>query len=99
VANWGIAIAAATIATFSWPAKHSQARSIRAACGRDRPRLWTSVADNGIGFDPMTVPDGRGIVNLRDRLGAIGGELELTASRDGGVVVRGSVPLYGAIGG
>jgi signal transduction histidine kinase len=74
-------------------AKHSRARSIRMACGLDGAILWISVADDGVGFDAATAPGGRGIVNIGDRLGAIGGQLEVTATRDGGVVVRGSVPV------
>jgi signal transduction histidine kinase len=76
-------------------AKHSRARSIRVACGRDGSMLWITVADDGVGFDAATTPGGRGIVNIRDRLGAIGGELEVVGRRDAGVVVRGLVPISG----
>ena len=77
-------------------AKHSHGQSIRLACGLDGSTLWISVSDDGIGFDATTSSGGRGIVNLRDRLGAIGGKLEVTAERDVGVVVRGYVPVNGA---
>ena len=77
-------------------AKHSHGRSIRLACGLDGSTLWISVSDDGIGFDATTSSGGRGIINLRDRLGAIGGKLEVTAERDVGVVVRGYVPVNGA---
>ncbi len=76
--------------------KHSQARSIRLACGLDGSMLWISIADDGVGFDAATGAGGRGIVNLRDRLGAIGGTLEVLAQRDAGVTVRGIVPVNGA---
>jgi signal transduction histidine kinase len=77
-------------------AKHSHAQSVRLSCGLDGSTLWICVSDDGIGFDATTSSGGRGIVNLRDRLGAIGGELDVTAERDVGVVVRGYVPVNGA---
>ena len=76
--------------------KHARARSIRLACGIDASTLWISVTDDGIGFDPATTSAGRGIDNIRDRLGAIGGDLELITTRDAGVTVRGSAPVNGA---
>jgi signal transduction histidine kinase len=76
--------------------KHSQARAIQLACGLDGSTLWISVAGDGVGFDAATNAGGSGIVNIRDRLGAIGGTLEVASKRDAGVVVRGYVPVYGA---
>jgi signal transduction histidine kinase len=73
--------------------KHAQARSIRLECGLDESTLWISVADDGVGFDSATSQGGRGLVNIRDRLGAIGGSLEVTSKHDAGVVVRGHVPV------
>jgi signal transduction histidine kinase len=77
--------------------KHSQARSIKLACGIEGSTLWISVTDDGIGFDATSGPGGRGIINLRDRLGAIGGTLEVATQRDAGVTVRGVVPVNGAV--
>jgi signal transduction histidine kinase len=76
--------------------KHAQARSIQLGCGVDASTLWISVTDDGIGFDAATTSGGRGIDNIRDRLGAIGGELEVIAERDAGVTVRGYAPINGA---
>jgi signal transduction histidine kinase len=76
-------------------AKHSRASSVRIACGLDASTLWVSVADDGVGFEAATASGGRGIVNIRDRLGAIGGELQVVGRRDEGVVVRGLVPISG----
>jgi signal transduction histidine kinase len=75
--------------------KHAQARSIKLGCGVDASTLWISVTDDGIGFDAATASGGRGIDNLRDRLGAIGGELEVITKRDAGVTVRGRAPING----
>jgi signal transduction histidine kinase len=75
--------------------KHAQARSIKLGCGVDASTLWISVTDDGIGFDAATVSGGRGIDNLRDRMGAVGGELEVIAQRDAGVTVCGRAPING----
>ena len=64
---------------------HAQARSIKLGCGADASMLWISVTDDGIGFDVATSSGGRGIDNIRDRLGAIGGELEVITEHDAGV--------------
>jgi len=78
--------------------KHAQARSIRLGCGIDASMLWISVTDDGIGFDAATTSGGRGIDNIRDRLRAIGGNLEVITKRDAGVTVRGYAPVNVAAG-
>jgi signal transduction histidine kinase len=42
------------------------------------------VADDGPGFDPTAISLGNGFTNMRDRLGAFGGILEVTTARDPG---------------
>ena len=55
-------------------------------------RLVFSVADDGNGFDTEG-PVGHGFVNMRDRLGAIGGQLTVTSTVGAGATVEGVVPL------
>ncbi len=55
--------------------------------------LWFEVRDDGIGFDPATAAHGVGFVNMRDRLGAFGGALEVTSALGRGTAVRGTVPI------
>ena len=50
------------------------------------------VGDDGVGFDVGEKSDGIGLLSIRDRIGAAGGELELVSSRGNGTRVRGSVP-------
>jgi signal transduction histidine kinase len=59
----------------------------------DADRLRFAVADDGAGFDPAVVIGGHGFENMRDRLGAIGGELQVTSSPGEGASVGGSIPL------
>jgi signal transduction histidine kinase len=51
------------------------------------------VEDDGAGFDPERASGGAGFANMRDRLGAIGGQLELASAPGRGARVRGSIPL------
>jgi len=59
---------------------------------RDSRRLWFEVTDHGRGFDPDTVPRPNGLVNMRDRVEAVGGMLTITSSDGHGCAVRGWVP-------
>ncbi len=49
-----------------------------------------SVADDGAGFDPTAV--GHGLDNMRDRIGALGGEVHIESAEGQGTTVSGSVP-------
>ena len=62
--------------------------------GRDRERVRFAVADDGVGMDPSAADgDGDGLTSMRDRIGAVSGELEITSTPGRGTTVRGSVPL------
>jgi len=63
------------------------------AGGLDNATLWISVTDAGVGLDAGASPTGTGILNIRDRLGSIGGGLELSSVRGGGAIVRGYLPV------
>jgi signal transduction histidine kinase len=54
--------------------------------------LWFEVRDDGTGFDPTANGAGHGFVNMRDRLGAFGGELEVRSAVGQGTTIRGTVP-------
>ena len=59
----------------------------------DDGALWFEVRDDGAGFDPSTVVHGDGVVNMRDRLGAFGGALDITSALGCGTAVRGTVSV------
>ncbi len=69
-----------------------QAR-VTVALGSDDGSLWFEVRDDGAGFDPVSQAEGHGFVNMRDRLGAFGGDLEVRSSPGSGTCIRGTVPL------
>lgn len=60
-------------------------------------RLIFEVSDRGRGFDPGAGVRGRGLVNMADRLDALGGELVVNSSPGNGTTVRGSLssPVVG----
>jgi signal transduction histidine kinase len=58
---------------------------------RDGPFLRFEVHDTGVGFDPGAFEAGSGLVNMHDRIDAVGGALEVTARRGRGTSVRGRV--------
>ena len=61
--------------------------------GRDRERVRFAVADDGVGMDPSAVDgDGDGLTSMRDRIGAVSGELEITSTPGRGTTVRATVP-------
>ena len=61
--------------------------------GRDRQRVHLAIADDGVGIAERPSHDGEGLVGMRDRIGAVGGELEIVSSPGAGTTVRGAVPL------
>jgi signal transduction histidine kinase len=62
---------------------------------REEPgTLLFEVADDGAGFDVTTGAHlGHGFVNMSDRVGAIGGSIEVESSPGNGVRVSGRIPL------
>jgi signal transduction histidine kinase len=54
--------------------------------------LGFEVKDDGRGFDSAQPGFGQGLVNMRDRLAAVGGSLAVRSSPGGGTVVSGTVP-------
>jgi signal transduction histidine kinase len=73
--------------------KHAGAGHVRLVLGSDRSSVWFEVADDGAGFDPSEPVAGSGLINMKDRLGAAGGTLELQSRPGTGCIVRGRVPV------
>jgi len=74
--------------------KHA-GRDATAIVSLSRDGLWLcfEVHDTGVGFDPSANGLGSGVVNMRDRIEAVGGVLEVTGRRGRGTSVRGRVPV------
>ncbi|WP_297739490.1 ATP-binding protein [Nocardioides sp.] len=74
--------------------KHSNATSVSVRLDENQNRWRLTVTDNGIGFNPRdaTVATGAGLANMRDRMDAIGGAVEVSSSYGGGTTVTTVVP-------
>jgi signal transduction histidine kinase len=71
-----------------------------AAASHVRLRVWTqdstlafAVEDDGKGFEPATVVRSSGLQNMRDRLEALGGSLEVRSAPGQGTTIQGRVPV------
>ncbi|TMK30785.1 MAG: hypothetical protein E6G61_05400 [Actinobacteria bacterium] len=72
--------------------KHAGARSIVVHVSSDDGRLVFSVADDGAGFEPKRSGMGSGLQGMKDRLAALGGDLEVSSEPGRGTTVSGWVP-------
>jgi signal transduction histidine kinase len=73
--------------------KHaSQATAVDISLSRNGD-LRFEVSDNGPGFDVSNGHEGSGLVNMRDRLAAVGGNLELRSAAGEGTSVIGTIPV------
>jgi signal transduction histidine kinase len=61
--------------------------------------LRFEVADNGCGFDVVSTNGSAGLQNMADRIGALGGELQVTSTLGHGTRVTGRVPVETVPGG
>jgi signal transduction histidine kinase len=55
--------------------------------------LRMEVRDDGAGYDPRQVTEGVGLVSMRDRLAAVGGELVVESAPGHGTRVRATIPI------
>jgi signal transduction histidine kinase len=55
-------------------------------------RLHFEVRDVGVGFDADRIGDRHGLLNMRDRVDAVGGSATIRSQPGVGTVVSGSVP-------
>jgi signal transduction histidine kinase len=72
--------------------KYARASHVAVHLARDDGHLAFEVRDDGVGFDGSAVA-GSGLQNMRDRLSALGGEVEIRSAPGRGTTVRGRVPL------
>ena len=71
--------------------KHSGATEVRLGVELTAESLSLRVSDNGAGFDAAR-PGGRGLANMRERLRALGGLLEIDSRTNHGTIIQATVP-------
>jgi signal transduction histidine kinase len=74
-------------------AKYAEATHVRLRVWFADSTLAFMVEDNGKGFDPVTAVRRSGRQNMRDRLEALGGSLEIRSAAGQGTTVEGRVPV------
>lgn len=73
-------------------AKYAEATSARIRLIQSDGHLAFEVVDDGVGFDPARAR-GSGLTNMRDRVEAVGGALEVASTIDVGTTVRARIPI------
>jgi signal transduction histidine kinase len=74
-------------------AKYSGASRVKVSLRAENGHLVFEVNDDGRGFDPTTTPKGSGLTNMRDRLEALGGSVEVASRPGEGTAIRGRIPV------
>ena len=77
--------------------KYSSASVATVGIGPSGGGLEFTIADDGIGFDPNDVRQGIGLQNMKDRVEALGGRLDVVSSPGKGTTVTGWVPTQAAV--
>lgn len=73
--------------------KHAAATRIEVhLAAKDEHHLWFSVADDGAGYEPTALGAGAGLANMRDRVDAVGGRIDLSSVPGRGTTITAEVP-------
>lgn len=81
-------------------AKHAHATRVRLKLVREPDSLLLTLTDNGRGLPPAGKPRGRpgfGLLGMRERAAALGGELTVLPAKRGGTQVSLRIPLSAAM--
>ncbi|HEX6299715.1 MAG TPA: ATP-binding protein [Acidimicrobiia bacterium] len=73
--------------------KHAAPSHVHVTLGTSEEMLGLEVTDDGAGFDPEGPHEGTGLINIRDRVEALGGELDVHSTRGRGSTVSVRIPL------
>jgi PAS domain S-box-containing protein len=74
-------------------AKHSRANQVRVELLGRKNMVTLHVSDDGIGFDTDHVNGGLGLISMRERLNAAGGEFSISSRPSAGTTIDAVVPL------
>jgi PAS domain S-box-containing protein len=75
-------------------ARHARATRVSVVVSRQGGHATAVIEDDGAGFDPGAVPNGRlGLLGMRERAGLAGGEMDIESSRGSGTTVVVRIPV------
>lgn len=74
-------------------AKHANPAQIEITLFEADGLLMVQISDDGVGFDPEQTDNGLGLVNIRDRIEALGGEVQFESATGAGTTVRARIPV------
>jgi len=77
-------------------AKHAPAANVELRLWSEDGAVVFEVSDDGPGFEPTVMREGAGMTNMRDRVGAQGGNVSVESRPDAGARVTGAVPIVSA---
>ncbi len=75
--------------------RHAGARSVAVRVARSTAHVAVSVIDDGRGADPEAKTLGLGVLGMRERVEALGGELEIRTSPGAGFAIYARLPAPG----
>jgi two-component system sensor histidine kinase UhpB len=75
--------------------KHARASEAYVSLRREAGGIVILVKDNGTGFDAASTPKGIGLLGMEERLGLLGGRLEIKSGRRRGTTLKAVIPLTG----
>ncbi len=73
--------------------KHARPTRLHVDLSATDRALMLEITDDGTGFDPITTPFGAGLINVRDRIEALGGILRVASAPGAGTALTASIPL------
>jgi len=76
--------------------KHASAAGAGVSARLVGHQVQIAVKDDGCGFDPEAVGEGRGLIGMRERIELLGGEIEVRSRPDDGTEIAARVPVKSA---
>lgn len=74
-------------------AKHAgEGATVAVTLARRLDALELTVQDDGVGMTPAAHPDGIGVTSMRDRIEAVGGQLDITSAPSHGTCIHATIP-------
>jgi NarL family two-component system sensor histidine kinase YdfH len=75
-------------------AQHARAKQVEIEDQVKEQQLWVTVKDDGVGFDPSSIPSGHyGLLGIQERVRLVNGSFEITSKANVGTTITIRIPL------